>query len=212
LFAAFQVALTFAVLLGVTAGLHGEEWFADRISRLFHAWSLQAYALGLALLSLFWVIARRLLRSQPRAQALLEPGWRTVDAGVLALTVVGQLALAIYGTWPEIVDELVPLHLKGIFLLWEPYRPLAVIQAWALLGILIAALGILLWDRRPHEAVIGLLVSALTLALLAAYGFRGELAAGSAGRWTLAVCFLACSALLWARERLFARAERFGIS
>ena len=74
LFAACQAAATLAVLLVVSAWLHGQEWVGAEARGLLHHRSLQAYGLGLAGLGLGWILVRGALRKSRTAVALLEPG------------------------------------------------------------------------------------------------------------------------------------------
>ena len=210
LFAAYQLALAGAMLLGITSWLHGREWVGDDPAMLVHTWSLQTYGVGLACFSLFWVFIRRNLARQGRARSLLEPGWWTVDWTILVALIVWQFWIAVATVWPHVVREFVPSRfLENDLLEWEvPILPFAIASAWVLLVILAAALLIALWDKRPREAVLGLMVLALTIpVLLAIWLGEEEHAAASALRWLLGICFLSCSAMLWARERLLHRAD-----
>src|SRR5262249_53554834 len=60
--------------------------------------------------------------------------------------------------------------------------------------------------------VLGLTLLALTVPVLAAGGFAGDLATASALRWGLAACFVACSAVVWLRDPLARLSARLGIS
>src|SRR5207249_3014074 len=90
LFAAFQVALTLAVCHGVTAWLELQPGVTAGQPLLEDPRSLQAYGVGLGVLSVLWLVARLSLRSNLLARSLLEPGWVAVDRVVFAGLVVGQ--------------------------------------------------------------------------------------------------------------------------
>jgi hypothetical protein len=212
LFAAYQGALASVVLLGITLLLHEKEWFGNDPANLLHPWTLQSYALGLGSLSLFWTIARRTLAKQGRVKDLLEPGLWPVDWIILVGLIVWQMGIAVETVWPHVVRELTPramLDRGGLGELQRlvPLVPFAIGFAWLLLGILAVSLSIALWGKRPREAVLGLMVLALTVPVLLSIWFSQEQAAASALRWFLGSCFLLCSAMVWARGRLLLWAD-----
>jgi len=202
-FALFQGVLTLTVIFGVTAWLELQPWLAGRqLAQYLDPRSLQAYGIGLAGLSLLWIVIRLALRSRALAQALLEPPWPGVDRVVLGIVVLGQLALAVHGIFQGLKIELgglaagsVPLYLYGP-------------GAWALLALLAFVLVIALWDRQPGSAVLGLLILASAVPVLIAARFDSDRAFGPALRLGFSVCFLACSALLWARNSISALAAK----
>jgi len=213
LFGAVQAALTLAVLLGVSSWLHGQEWVGAKASLLLHSHSLQSYGLGLAGLSLVWALARLGLRKNPRAMALLEPGWRGVNWAVLAMVIVGNVALTGAALFPEILREVMPVQKHGqIVNLFDGWPKLDLTMAWSLLALLALVLLASLWGSRPKDAVLGWILWALTLAVVTAYPWSRELAAGSILRWDLSVVFLGCSGLLWARTIIRQRGEHLGIA
>jgi len=208
LFQAFQAALTLAVFLGISAWLHDQEWVGGNPQRLLRPRSLQAYALGLAALSLAWSVVRHGFRLPPHVRDLVEPGWRTVDVWVLASLVVGQFLLIIRSILPEVAREYVTqprndlLPLLGMFNFTE---------AWIIVGLLGLALTLDLWGNRPHESVLGWVILGLTVPLLVGHAFAGEHAVASALRWALSLSFLGYSGLLWARRPLWRMCETLGI-
>ncbi len=210
LFTAFQSALTAAVVFGITAWLGEQAWVGQQFDNLFYLGSLQTYVLGGAILSLGCIAVRRLLRKSERAQALLEPGWPTVDWTVFGLVVLGQLVLAVIAVLPHVLLEILPAAEAARFqdLLDPTFDP-----GWAWLGLAITVIALVaaLWERRPWEAVLGLEFTALTIPVLAALDFADEKAAASAARWGLSLLFLTVSALLWLRGRWGIWAERLGI-
>jgi hypothetical protein len=216
LLAACQTAVTGSVLFAVTAWLHEQPWVGSDVGQLvFHFGSLQAYALGLGILSLFWMAVRRLLAGSEKAQSLLEPGWPTVDWAVFGTTVVGQLTLAVIAVVPHALKELTPrvLHANLQEALQADLDPSRLAfqldQAWILMAVLALAMVLALWERRPYEALLGLVILAITVPVLIALAFVGETAGASAWRWSASLCYLLVSGVLWARARLGAGCERF---
>ncbi|MBV9126307.1 MAG: hypothetical protein JO112_23400, partial [Planctomycetes bacterium] len=209
LFAAFQAVLCLAVLFAVTAGLEHQAWYwywgESVTDRLIEPWTLQAYGIGLGVLSLLWVAARLGLRSSPTAQKLLEPGWPSVDRLVLAFLVVGQWVLAGLGILPAIGREL--FWSGGVWFGLPPDLTLGP-AAWALLGLLALVLVLALWDRGTEATVLGLVVAGLTLPFLTAGPFVWQQAATPALCWGLGACFLTLSVLVWLRVPLSRLATR----
>src|SRR5262249_34875819 len=101
-FAAFQAALSFAILFAVAA------WTETYAPDLPLPRVLQVHGIGLAILSLFWVAVRIRLRSIPAAQLFLSPSTLAVDRLVFAGLVVGQLGVAVLGILPGLTEELIP--------------------------------------------------------------------------------------------------------
>jgi hypothetical protein len=212
LFAAFQAMLGVSVCFAVTAWLQRQEWFTNYPNDLGDPRSLQAYGVGLGLLSILWAVARLLLRRDATAQLLLEPSWPAVDRAVLACLVLGLLLLATFGVAPGIEGELAPLGEARDIAAWPAgYAAAHGPGAWLLLGVLTAALTIILWDRRQHETLLQLLLLGLVVPLLIAGNFQSERAGASALRWGLAICFLLYSAALWFRAELERWASRLRI-
>jgi hypothetical protein len=156
----------------------------------------------------FWEILRLCARRIQRLRDLLEPNWRTVDQLSLALVVVVQFALAATALWPDVAREILPAHEHEIVL---HIAPLWLALAWAVLGFLVAALMLALWGNWVDEAISLLWIVALSVPLLVAMSFRQERATASALRWAMAIDFLGCSALLWARVRCQRLAQAIGM-
>jgi hypothetical protein len=209
LFACCQAALTLGVIFAVSAWLGDQEWVAHRAEYLLHLWSLQTYAVALALLGLIWSATRHGLRRFGAVGALLEPGWPTVDRGILVALIVGQVFLAAVGVWPDIVRETVTAAELSRFSGDLPSLDGGL--AWMLLATLALVVVSALWETRPQLAVLGLVIVVLAIPVLIAHGFRDERAAGSALRWALAAAFVAGSALVWARTRLSRLVQPWGI-
>jgi hypothetical protein len=209
LFAAFQAALTLALLFATTAWLRGQPWFEDDPWALLDPRSLHAYGIALGLLALLWMVARVSLGARPAARVLFDPPWPAVDWLVLNALVTTQLVLALRAVVPAVIGELTPFLPAAAP---DPVRTLLVgPAAWAWLGVLLVVLALALWERHPHETRFGLIVSAVTACTLGAGLFIEGRAAHYALRWGLAACYLGGSALLWLRGPLGRLAERLGI-
>jgi hypothetical protein len=211
MFSAFQAALTLSVLLATTAWLERQPWISlVGFSPLVHLRSLHIYGIGLGLLELLWLGTRLTLRENPVAQRLFEPPWPAVDRMVFRTVVLGQLGLAIWGIAPGIERELTPLGTEPLRASLVGFSAADGPGAWALLVVLAVGLIVALWDRQRMSTVFGLVILAITAAVLAAGPFERELATASALRWTLGICFFTCSVPLWCRTPLARLAKRLG--
>jgi hypothetical protein len=203
-FSAFQMAVSGAVVLAVRALLPEFEWFDPR--------SLQAYGIGLGLLGLGWIAARMALSRNARVRELWDASGPALDRVMLGVLVAGQFALAIWGISPGVNAELIPAGYVSL-LDWPANVSHAYGSgAWILLGILAIALLAALREKGRTSTIVGLLILAVTVPILAAGPFAAGLATASALRWGLAVCYLACSALVWLRRNLTSLATSAGVS
>jgi hypothetical protein len=210
-FSAFQLAVVGAVVLAGSAGLEEQAWFGATGRAVYHPRSLHVYGLCLAGLNLLWLGVRWARRYSVRGQMLFDAAWPIVDQIVLAALVVGQLALAIWAVIPGVIHELTPAGSGAV----RPY-PLAQRlafepAAWALAGLLALALVAALWDKRARFAVVGLVLLAVTGAVLAAGETRNGRAVASTLRWELGLCFVACSIGIWLRESFSRQFLRLGM-
>ncbi|HEV3238309.1 MAG TPA: hypothetical protein VGZ25_15060, partial [Gemmataceae bacterium] len=209
LFAVFQATISLAVLFGVTRFLVAQEWMTDRYPQgLLDARSLQTFGLGLTGLSLLWVVARILLRSNPLVQTLFDavrPGFDRIQLYVL---VAAQAFLIGLGVLPGILAEMTPAG--GAF---DPSSSLAQLasilfgyRAWLWLLALATVFILWLWESRTAVNQTGLLIGLLAVAILASALYAGpfmtEQATASALRWGLAVCFVVVSIILILRTQL----------
>ena len=105
LFAAFQAALSGAVVCVVGAWLRSQSWFQGELSWI-DPWSLQAVGIALSVLGLAWIalrlgVQRGLVLNDPdgsgaaRLGRLLNPGWPAFDR------VVQGVLLAAPCSWPS---------------------------------------------------------------------------------------------------------------
>ncbi len=205
LFAAFQMAVTAAVVLGLTAWLHDRHWLANDL------WTWQAYALGLGILSFALVILRRTLSSGEAAHALLRPHFWTVDECASLAVVAGQAGVVLSSVALGLISEIAFGAQQ-----WRPNLPMSAGRldgtlAWSLTGVLAVALTASLWERWRFFTALGLVVVAVTVAFLVADSFHEERAVSSALRWGLGICFLICSGLIWERNALTNRCRALGI-
>jgi hypothetical protein len=211
-FTAFQAALSGAALFGVTAWLDGQDWLRTAPLGLVDPRGLQAYGVGLGVLGLGWVAARAALGANARIHELWQAARPPLDRIVLGILVVGQLALALAGVCPDVVAELLPAGPPA--LAWPAEHAHAYgAGAWVLLGVLAGVLlAALRWGEGDRAGpVLGLVLVAVTVPVLAAGQHGADLAAASALRWGLALCFLACSALVWLRGPLARLAPALGV-
>ncbi len=200
LFAAFQAALSSSVLLAVTSWLQTRPWMERLPDDLLDPRSLQVYGIGLAGLGLVWLSIRFVCRQNQRAQKLLNPTVPAFDWAMLGVLVLGQFALAVWAVLPGILQEVgfIPLTIN-----W----PASFVYtfgsgAWLLLGLLAVNLSIALWEREQVAALYGLVLLAVTAPILLAGPFAVDRAEIAALSWSLSICFLAVSLLLWLRTSL----------
>ncbi|HVX59447.1 MAG TPA: hypothetical protein VHC19_02560, partial [Pirellulales bacterium] len=196
-FAAFQIALTAAILAAVTSWLNDQPWMQNQIAAIFAPRALQAYGIGLGLLCAAWSAARIALRRVPGAALFLKS-----DAAIDRLTFyglsVGSFALAVWNALPEAAAELATGGAAAAVQANVAFGQLA----WLLTATQALALLIALWNRwRRQETVCGVLLISTT-AVLAAGSFAASLAVASALRWSLSGAFLFGSALVWLRSPL----------
>ena len=182
LFAVGQVLLTFSALSGVTAWLETNPFGSARLSRLDPR-SLHSYGLGLAGLSLAWLVARlvgRVVAPQREAR------WPRIDRGVGLAVVPLQLLLAL-AAGPA----------------FEP-------TAWWLLAVLALSSLASLWVRwKPADAAAAIALVA-TVPWLAAGLFLDDLASATAIRWIAAGTFLVGATAVSARGVLAAAVRTLG--
>lgn len=203
-FRAGQTCLMPATIMATTAWLAEQSWVNGNVHRLLDPWSLQAYGVALALVSLVWMISRVALQHSVRAGKLLIQDPLAVDRLALLGLVLLQWCAAWWFSFPGIAREF-----------WLPSPAAmdgaagAVLQAhasglgaWAVLGILASALAVVLWSRwRLGELLAAILVGATPAVLVSAL-CGPAVATASALRWFLAGSFLVLSATIWLRGPL----------
>ena len=123
LFAAFQAALSGAVVCVVGAWLRSQSWFQGELS-WFDPWSLQAVGIALSVLGLAWIalrlgVQRGLVLNDPdgsgaaRLGRLLNPGWPAFDRVVQGVLLAAIVFLAVYAVVPVRPQELTPRSLAA---------------------------------------------------------------------------------------------------
>jgi hypothetical protein len=205
-FTAFQAALIGAVLCLVSTIAWRRGWQLDERG-------VQAYGVGLALLSLLWVGARKAMVGWETLEGLLPTTWPGLDRLLLGALVVGQLLLAgavalpgVASEWVAGSDSILPGHVFGP-------------GAWLLLGVLSLALAAELagpareaGQRTRGLSILGLVLLAVGATTLWAGMHITDRATASALRWGMAGCFLAGSALVWIRQPLLRLAEKLHLA
>jgi hypothetical protein len=207
-FPVFQGVLAVAVLFGVAESLARQPWVEENYPLgLLDPRSLQTFGIALTGLSILWGLSSLLLGARPAARAFLDAVTPSVDRVILGAVVIGQAALAIWGLAPGLLLEMAPRQAKLAIPEWSASaQDVFGIRGWVLLATLALTLAFWLWEARTAlrltAVVLGLVVLALTVPVLAAGPFSEDLAAASALRWGLAGCFLAASLPLWLRSSL----------
>lgn len=214
LFAGFQVATTGALLCGLTAFAAGQDWLND-----LRQW--QTYGIGLGVLGVVWAGMRRTMGASSVGKRLIEPPagpllldlfHPPIDQLILGITLIGGLLLATAGASLGVSAEWAATpHIDQAARIAGP-------AGWGWLAALLVALLVpLIGPARLEEtrtrqaALVGLLLLALTAAMLYASWHAADLAGASALRWGLATLVLVGSALLWVREDLERLARGLGL-
>jgi hypothetical protein len=207
IFTLFQASVTATVFFGVTAWLEGQAWAGSKLPDILeNPQALREYSVALAGLAVCWLVARLSLRWSSLAESLFNPPWPSIDWVVLGAVLLGHMGLALWDVLPAVFSE---FDLR-------PDQPIAVAltnggpSIWILPAVLALPLAMALWTRRQGDAVLGLVLLAVSVPIQIAVSYRAELASASALRWGLAICYLACSVVVWARRPLAAIAERAG--
>ena len=211
-FAAFQGVLAVAVVLVCVRILQTEPWFTNDLGGLLsHVRSWQVYGVGLTGLAAAWVAARFALKMSERAWQLLEPGWPTVDRWLLGSLVILALVVTAVGVAHGAMEELTPLPTSSASAATATTLAVQEPLGWCWLGLLASAVALTLWQGQVGRAVLELTGVALCVSVLSAAVFAPDVAVASAVRWSLALCFVGCSALVWVRNHLACIATGVGI-
>ena len=210
MFAAGEAVLTLAVAVATTAWLQQHPWVAGREVNLLDPRSLQAYGIGLGLLTLLWTLVRISLRRSSVARGLMDPQWPTVDRLVGHAVVMAQLLLAVFCLAPACWAELTQAF-PGLAAASDQPAAFGSV-GWILVGVLAAATIARLWNRwREEDLASGLLLAAV-VPLLIAGQFVPEQAAASALRWGLAVALIVFSVAILNRVRLRGWCDSIGMT
>ena len=200
LWSAAQAVLTGAAIAATVAWLQRHPWEGTAPVDLAEPRSLQAYGIGLGLLTLAWTAARLLLRRSTTARGLLEPAWPGVDRVVGYATVAAELLLA---AWCGLGSGLAELDVAAAAIAGR-YAAAFGPAAWILLGVLALNLAVALWDRWGTAEGAGALAVVATVPYLAAGPLAAptQVAAASGLRWGLSATCLLAAAAIWYRRGL----------
>ena len=199
LFTASQVAITFGVVLAVTARLNHYTWF-EGASRVFHPWSLQAYFTALALLSLTWSALRLAIPSD-----LIRTPRASFDHFVTGAVLIGLTLLVSYGILPNVIVEFAPTiaATEQAYNLFGPWSVYAVgIGSWYAVSALLAVCIVGFRERFNLRRLLAVMLLVAVGCILVAAQWRGLGATASAMRWCFAAYLLVASVPCWWRDRL----------
>jgi hypothetical protein len=193
LFAAHQTALTAAVFAGTTAWLQHVGRITDFSQDCVEPGNLQVYGIALGLLSLVWIAARIGTGKLSSELRELIDRWPSVDWIVRNGLIAAESVLVAVCLVPEVLRELVgravvPAAFDG--------------SAWMLLAVLAAVFLAALWERWREAELAAIILLVAVAAGLTASRFAADLAVASALRWSLALGFVACSVVIWQRDRV----------
>jgi hypothetical protein len=221
IFIAGQVVMIAAGILGTLSWLEWRQWIVDLPDDLINPGNIQVFGVGLGFLSLAWMavrIASRLATGGNENQKAANASagkWHDFPAPVGSWAKLMQ-------TRPEI-DKITTYFVAAVqFVLigWmlgygcmqefsTSAKGISLVQisacggcAWVLLGVLAILAVAALWDRWGLSELQLSLVLAISAPVLIADRFVNDFAAASAARWTMALCFVACSSAVWGRKSL----------
>ena len=201
-----QATLTAATLAAAAAWLERMGWIESlRSAELFEPRCLQAFGIGLTILSLAWAAARIGVRFSGVGRGLWD-GRGTVDRVVRCGVAVAQwlilgglaLRLAAASELDPAIPSLSPAGLQGAL----------GASGWILAGLVGLTAALALWDRFGRSDLVAALLAAATIPLLIAVRFVDEFAVASALRFALAAAFLLVAAAVCLRQRLIALCEK----
>ncbi len=226
LFIAFQLAVAAALAVTVTAGLAKSAWFDKSPLPWLDPWFLQAQAIALALLGIFWRALRFAWglrgKQSDTSEALTIPPlpWTLFDRGAAITVFALTLALCAYAVFPGMRQELspsveqaerVPAPIAQLALTNIPLAHAAGWGAWGLLAATVVLVAIGCWDCRPSLRLLGLFALGAAGCLLAAAVFTDQTAAASATRWILGGYALFAAIPVIARRQTSARLAALGV-
>jgi hypothetical protein len=216
LFAAFQIALTCAVVLAIKALLQQYEWYAYLPNAFLHPWALQIQGTVLIVLVIAWSAVRFAVKSGKSdklnfVEHLVDSRW-AVDRFVSWVVLTGFVFLAIYGALPGVTRELTAQGVDNPA--WNiagfPHQEAFGIGSWILLGFVVLAMLANAWERRRAVYVLGAVLALSTICPLLAGRFESDIATAAAWRWLGALFLLAASLPILFRDQVFAWLRSFG--
>jgi hypothetical protein len=227
LFTVFQIALAATLVLAIKATLQQYEWYAYLPHAFLHPVALQIQGTALVLLSLIWCslrfgVAWRVASAESTASGsgndwlsaakrLLESDF-AFDRLILWIVLFGFSLLVVYGAASGVKQELSALGSRTAA--WDivgfPHQYALGLGSWILLGLLVIAMLVNLWQRRQAIYVLGALLALVLACPLLAGLWETQIATASAWRWFSALFLALASLVFWYRERL--SASNFGLT
>ena len=221
IFTAGQIVMTAASVLATLSWLEWQQWIASFLEDIFSRTNLQAFGIGLGLLSLAWMAVRIVSRlaiggdENQKAENRAVRKWQhfLAPSGNWAELMRTRPEIDKIATYVVVVVQLVLIggilvHGCGQELITSAGRinPLQISAcggcAWTLLGVLTLLAVAALWERWGYVELQMSLLLTVSVPVLIADRFVNDLAVASAARWALAVCFLVCSSAVWSRKWL----------
>lgn len=223
LFNAFQIATIAALVLSVKAWLQQSDWYLYLPLAFLHPAALQIQGIVLAFFCLALVALRFLVKRAGPEQHDLPESWQSAAARllnspisidrVLVWFLMGAfLLLAGYGAFSGVTQELAGwatanarFNVAG----W-PHQEAFAYGAWILLGLLALIMIATFWERGRGIYLLGAAAALSAIIPLLAARFENQLATATAWRWLAAIFLIAGSLLLWFRNAVSQRLNRFG--
>lgn len=202
-FDGFQGALGVAATFGLAA------WKEHNSAAALTYAVLPEYGLALASLCLVWGALRRWALPSGRLGTLPRPPWAALDRIVLAALVVGAAGLAFAGVAPGVVRELAQDDLSSA--LPVQMADMAGPATGWLLALLALVLVVEARESKNGWDLVGLLLLALVVPVLASVHASAANAVASAVRWGVGIAFLLLSLPVWMRHRLSHWSQWLGV-
>lgn len=216
-----QVVLMAASLMASMSFLEWKSMIVDLHTDWYKPQCLQVFGIGLGLLSLVWMLLRIVSRKATDNQDIQKTEKNTVRRWYDFIApesnwrhlIQSKPQIDIYTTYVVTVAQFLlaaVLLVQGCgyeFLTAAPglkQIPLAYVgtAAWLLLSVLALTTIFSLWEKWGRAEMETSLILAISAAILIANRFANDIAAASAARWSLAICFVLCSVAVWCRSYL----------
>lgn len=230
IFTASQVAITGAIVCGITAIIQTREWYAAARHPWLDPWFLAAQGIALSAHCLLlsgtrWLLGRTangaeavdsptsaalLTRTKKSLTRALNPPWPSVDDIVAVAVATITLLIAIYAVLPGAAQELSPTQIVGQRIVTPieqfqvagiPHEHAADGGAW----LLVAAAAVALTPRLKQFVAdwrrVGLAALGAVGCLLLAAQWEEQVAVASALRWLSAGLLVAGSVATWVFDR-----------
>ncbi|HSE26571.1 MAG TPA: hypothetical protein VLB68_33190, partial [Pyrinomonadaceae bacterium] len=217
LFTAFQFAVTCGAVLTVKAALQEYDWYTYLPHAFLHPTALQIQGTVLALLGIFWVILRVVLKRSAWAkqneaawladlQSVVESRYavdRIISWGLVAVL----LLLAAYGSFSGVTQELAARgsDYPGFNIAGFPHTEALSLGSWIVLGLVSMLMFVHAYERHSKRYLLGALVAVSSAVPLLAGLFEKQIATATAWRWLAALFLIGGSILIWCRKRFNSR-------